>query len=186
MPVLKREADIFPDDLFAAAQPWWVAHLKSRQEKLFARYLAQHGIGYYLPQCEKKTRRSGRTITSYLPLFSGYVFFRGTQADTARALRSHLVVNLLSPHDQAGFEAEIRQLHDLQAANGRLIPYPDLAPGDPVLITEGIFAGYRGVIAREKTAERLIVSVSFIRQNVAVEIDRESVRPEAMHSAVRA
>lgn len=181
MPILKREADISPDDLFERPEAWWVGHLKSRQEKSFARYLAQYSIGYYLPQSEKRVRRSGRTFVSYLPLFPGYVFFRGDGDAAARARRSHLVVNLLSPQDQSGFEGEIRQLRDLQLSSGRLIPYPELTVGDPVLITEGVFSGYRGVIVREKTTERLIVTVSFIRQSVAVELDRESIKPDAGH-----
>ena len=54
-----------------------MAHLRSRQEKLLARYLREREIPFYLPQMEKRSRRSGRTFVSYLPLFAGYVFFRG-------------------------------------------------------------------------------------------------------------
>jgi transcription antitermination factor NusG len=177
MPILKREPDVFPHNVFCLQQPWWVAHLRSRQEKAFARYLRFHGIAFYLPQTEKRVRRDGRTIVSSLPLFSGYVFFRGASSDTARALRSHVVVNLLAPFDQETFDAELHQLHELQSSSGRLTLYPHLRAGDSVLITEGVFAGYRGVIQRYPDGERVIVSVSFIRQSVAVELDRDSVRP---------
>ena len=177
MPILKREPDAFPDDVFELPEPWWVAHLRSRQEKAFARYLRFHGIPSYLPQIEKRQRTERRTIVSWLPLFSGYVFFRGTHADTARALRSHVVVNLLAPFDQETFAAELRQLVELQRSSGRLTLFPHLAAGDPVVITEGVFAGYTGVIQRMPNGERLIVSISFIKQSVAVELDRESIRP---------
>ncbi len=179
MPLLKREPDLFPETLFSMTTPWRVAHLRSRQEKAFARYLTEYGIGYYLPQTEKRTRRSNRTFVSFLPLFPGYVFFRGEEAERARAIRSNLAVNILTPVDQDGIHGELKQLHDLQMANGRLIPYPEVAPGDAVLITDGVFAGYRGVVMKEKGSERLIVSVAFIRQSVAVEIDREGVKPAA-------
>lgn len=177
MPILKREPDTFPDNVFELPEPWWVAHLRSRQEKAFARYLRFHGIASYLPQTEKRQRRNRRTIVSWLPLFPSYVFFRGMQSDTARALRSHMVVNLLAPFDQEMFGAELRQLADLQRSSGRLTLYPHLTAGDAVLITDGVFAGYRGVIQRLPAGERLIVSISFIRQSVAVELDRESIRP---------
>lgn len=182
MPVLKREPDVFPEGLFAIEAPWRVAYVRSRREKALARYLAQHEIAHYLPQHEKRVRREGRTITSFLPLFPGYIFFKGSDHDTARALQSHVVVSLLAPPDQPAFDAELRQLYELQRTNGRLTPHPHLHAGDAVLITEGVFAGYRGVIARERNTERLIVSVSFIRQSVAVEIDREAIRPIAGHS----
>jgi hypothetical protein len=184
MPILKREPDAYPEDVFELTQPWWVAHLRSRQEKAFARYLRFHRIPSYLPQIEKRQRRGGRTIVSWLPLFPGYAFFRGTPAETSRALRSHVVVNLLAPFDQATFAAELRQLVDLQRSSGRLTLFPHLAAGDSVVITEGVFAGYTGVIQREPSGERLIVSISFIKQSVAVELDRESIRPQQTSIAV--
>ena len=178
MPILKREPDVFPDSLFDLEQPWVVAYLRSRQEKSFARYILHYEIPFYLPQIVKTAKRSGRTFTSHLPLFSGYVFMRANDAEVSQALRSHLVVNFLTPPDQASFEDEIRQIWTLQQSNRKLIPHPYIAPGDMVVITEGVFAGCRGVVVREKNAERLVVSVSFIRQSVAVEVDREYVRPE--------
>ena len=114
MPVLKREPDLFPEDVFAKREPWWVAHVRSRQEKFLARHLAQHGIAYYLPQVEKRGRR-----TSFLPLFPGYVFFRGFDADTSRAVRSHVIVNLLSPSDQPSFASELRQRRSSNRAKRR-------------------------------------------------------------------
>ena len=178
MPILKREPDAFPVSLFAMAMPWWVAHVRSRQEKVLARYLLEHGIAFYLPQAEKRSRRGCRTIVSYLPLFPGYVFFRGQEADMSRALRSHVIVNLLAPFDQRTFNGELCQLFELQQSSGRLTPYPHLHSGDAVLITDGVFAGYRGVIVRERSSDRLVVSLSFIEQSVAVDLDRDSVRPQ--------
>ncbi len=178
MPILKREPDAIPETIFEMAEPWWVAHLRSRQEKMLARYLREYHIPFYLPQMEKRVRRSGRTFISYLPLFSGYVFFRGGREEKLRALKSNVVVKLLEPPDQAEISAELRQLHELQLTEARLKPHPYIGPGDIVLITEGAFQGYRGVVVKEKGVTRLIVSVSFIRQSVALEIDREFIRPQ--------
>jgi transcription antitermination factor NusG len=178
MPILKRESDTFPENIFEMTEPWWVAHLRSRQEKVLARYLRDFEIPFYLPQMEKSVRRAGRNFVSYLPLFSGYAFFRGEREEKLRALRSNVIVNLLEPPDQAEISAELRQLHELQLSNAPLKPHPFVAPGDTVLITEGAFQGYRGVVLKEKGVTRLIVSVSFIRQSVALEIDREFIRPQ--------
>lgn len=174
MPILKREPDIFPDTIFDMSAPWWVAHTKSRQEKLLARHLRERGVAVYLPQIEKKGARG----PSYLPLFSGYVFFRGERDARLEALKSNVIANLLEPPDQAEISAELKQLHDLQLTNAELIPHPFVAPGDTVLITEGAFEGYRGVVVKEKGTMRLIVSVSFIQHSVAVDIGRESIRPQ--------
>ena len=178
MPILKREPDAFPESIFEMPDPWWVAHLRSRQEKLLARYLREHQVPFYLPQMEKRVRRSGRTFVSYLPLFAGYVFFRGGREEKLRALKSNVVVNVLEPSDQDEISRELEQLHELQLTDAQLKPHPFVAPGDTVLITEGAFEGYRGVVVKEKGTMRLIVSVSFIRQSVSLEIDRESIRPQ--------
>lgn len=177
MPILKREPDAWPPTIFEIAEPWWVAHVRSRQEKALSRYLQQYEIPYYLPQMEKKVRRNGRTVVSYLPLFGGYVFFRGDAEAGGRAVRSHLLANLLEPNDQGELAMELSQLHDLQLSDKKLIPYPFVCAGDAVTITDGAFKGLRGVVTRECGTERLVISVSFIRQSVAVEIDRDFIRP---------
>jgi transcription antitermination factor NusG len=183
MPVLKHEADTYPPGLFELEMPWLVAHVRSRQEKALARYLHSFGVPFYLPQMEKRIRRAGRTVVSFLPLFGGYLFFRGAAEERLRAQRSDLVVSVLEAPDQAALAAELQQLHALQVGRGRLIPHPYIAPGDFVTITEGAFAGYRGIVVREKGQERLVVSVSMIRQSVAVEIDREFLRPDVRAAA---
>ena len=185
MPILKREPDAFPDTIFEMTDPWWVAHLRSRQEKLLARYLRDHEIPFYLPQMEKRSRRSGRTFVSYLPLFAGYLFFRGGREEKLSALKSNVVVSVLEPLDQEEISQELKQLHELQLTDAELKPHPFIAPGDAVLITEGAFEGYRAVVIKEKGTMRLIVSVSFIRQSVALEIDREFVRPQREATARR-
>lgn len=177
MPILKREPDAFSEDLFDLESPWLVAHVRSRQEKALARYLGWFKVPFYLPQVEKRLRRNGRTIVSFLPLFGGYLFFRGGDAERQRALRSNLIVSILEASDQATLHEELAQLHRLQRTDGRLVPHPFLALGDMVAISEGAFKGYRGTVVREKGRERLVVSVTMIRQSVSVEIDRERLVP---------
>jgi transcription antitermination factor NusG len=178
VPILKREPDAFPASIFEMSDPWWVAHLKSRQEKALARYLRERNVPFYLPQMEKRRERAGRTFVSYLPLFSGYVFFRGGRDERLQALKSKVVVNVLEPQDQAEIAAELRQLHQLQLTEAQLVPHPFVGPGDTVTITDGVFQGYRGVVLKESGVARLVVSVSFIRQSVALDIDREFIRPQ--------
>ncbi|MGA7991122.1 MAG: transcription termination/antitermination NusG family protein [Thermoanaerobaculia bacterium] len=181
MPLLGREADHFPEDVFrlpVADFPWGVAHVKSRTEKALARHLAGLRIPFYLPLWERRVRRGGRSFTSYNPFFPGYVFLRGSAANRAEALRSNLIVRLLDVPDQALLDAELCQLRNLQETGAPLIPFPWLGPGDAVRIEEGPFRGYFGVIEREKGAQRLIVSISMLRRSVAVELERESLAPD--------
>jgi transcription antitermination factor NusG len=180
MPLLKREPEILSENLFELAEnelPWWVAHVKSRQEKAFARQLSYSSVPYYLPQHEKRVHRSGRTFVSYLPLFPGYVFLRGDHEARRAALRTDVLVRLLPVLDQARLTQELAQLRALQESGALLAPYPSLHPGDVVRISDGPFEGYSGVVLREKTRLRLVVAITMLGRAASVEFDREGLRP---------
>ena len=180
MPLLKWTTDLFPLDLFALSSgdfPWWVAHVRSRQEKALARHLLPLEVPFFLPQREKRIRRAGRTFVSYLPLFPGYLFFRGSAVDRNAALRSNLIVKVLEVRDQDLLASELLQIRRLQEAGATLVPYADVVPGDSVRVTDGPFRGYVGAVMRIQGRARLLVSISMLRQSVAVEFDREVITP---------
>lgn len=180
MPLSKRSIDLYPATLFDLSVeelPWWVAHLRSRQEKALARHLLPLEIPFYLPLREKRVRRSGRTFLSYLPLFPGYLFFRGSAEQRQSALRSNLIVKVLDVPEPGLLSRELLQVRKLQEAGADLVPYFDLVPGDPVRVTEGPFRGYTGVVLRAPSRVRLLVSVSMLSQTVAVEFERAVVAP---------
>lgn len=181
MPLLQREADHFPKEVFDLSTtdfPWEVAHVRSRTEKALARHLGTLRIPFYLPLGERRRRRGGRSFVSYIPFFPGYVFLRGGAASRIQALRTNLVVRLLDVPDQALLDRELRQLRALQEAGASLTPFPWLGPGDAVRVQEGPFRGYLGVIVREKGGRRLVVSVSMLQRSVAVELEREALAPD--------
>src|ERR1044071_2357067 len=100
MPLLPKEHDILPETIFDSSDPWRVAHVRSRQEKVLARYLAARHVAFFLPQTEKSVTRAGRRRTSHAPLFPGYVFFRGGDAARHAALRSNVVANVIEVENQ--------------------------------------------------------------------------------------
>jgi transcriptional antiterminator RfaH len=176
MPILRKESDIFPDDLFdlpTADAPWEVAHLRSRQEKSVARLLLDGGKPFYLPQIEQTKKRSGRTFVSHLPLFPGYIFLRRVEGLQQTLWRTSAVAKMIEVPDQAQLTAELLQIRQLQASGAVLTPRVDLAPGDAVRIKEGAFSGYTGIVMEERGSLRLIVSVSILRGSVAVEFPHE-------------
>jgi transcriptional antiterminator RfaH len=180
MTLLKRETDLLPPNVFdlsETAVPWWVAQVRSRQEKALARHLARSGVPFYLPLHEKSVRRAGRRFASYLPLFPGYVFCRGTGVERVVALRTNLVCQFLEVHEQRLLTQELSQLRLLQKSGAQLVPHVPLAPGDSVRIAQGPFQGYVGVVVRSGGRPRLVVSISMLRKAVAVEFDRAALAP---------
>lgn len=176
MPLLPKETEISPETIFESDEPWRVAHVRSRHEKLLARHFLQHGVAFYLPQIERPAVRAGRRLVSHVPLFPGYVFFRGGAAARQTALRSDVVANVIEVEDQALLTGELGQIRRLQLAGASLMPVEELDVGDAVRITEGAFAGYQGTIVRTGRGDRLLVSVSLLRKAVGVEFPRQALR----------
>jgi transcription antitermination factor NusG len=180
MPILKREPEFFPDDLFGFSPvdfPWWVAHVRSRQEKALARHLAPREVPFYLPQHEHRARRNGRFFTSHIPLFPGYVFFRGPRQARAAVFDSSLVVRIIEVTDQDLLARELSTLRALQESGALLVPHPWVSLGDVVRISSGLFEGYPGIVIRERGRTRLVISVTMLQRSVAVELERDSVTP---------
>lgn len=178
MPLLGRELELFPQNGLELPEtdfPWMVAHTRSRQEKSLARYLAPLGVPFYVPQHEKRARRHGRNFVSYLPLFSGYVFFRGGAGERQTALRSNLLVRILEVKDQVLLGRELSQLRALQLSGASFVALADLSAGDAVRVVDGPFKGYTGVVLRGQARLRLVVSITMLRQSVAVEFERSAL-----------
>lgn len=176
MTILRKESDIFPDQLFelpTADAPWEIAHLRSRQEKSVARLLLDAGMPFYLPQVQQTKKTSGRTFVSHLPLFPGYIFLRRVEGLRQTLWRTSAVANLIEVPDQAQLTAELLQVRLLQNSGAVLTPRVDLVPGDAVRITEGSFSGYTGTVMEERGMQRLIISVSMLKKSVSVEFPRE-------------
>jgi transcription antitermination factor NusG len=172
MPILPKESDFYPEELFelpTADAPWEIAHLRSRQEKTVARLLRDAEKPFYLPQIEKKKKGASRTFVSHLPLFPGYIFVRRVPGLREALWRTSAVANMLEVPDQEQLSAELLQIRQLQASGAVLTPFDDLVPGDTVRINEGVFSGYTGVVMKERGSLRLIVCVSILHKSVAVE-----------------
>jgi transcription antitermination factor NusG len=178
MPLLRREADVYPNDLFTLPTEleWRVAHVRSRQEKRLARHLLQHGVPYFLPQWTKTVTAGERKRTSHLPLFAGYVFFRGGLQTRDVLIRSGVTVSIIEVEDQQLLHSELEQLRRLQLAGASLVPVEELVPGEVVRIAEGAFAGYTGMVERTSRGDRLIVQISLLRKTVAIEFEREVLK----------
>jgi hypothetical protein len=63
---------------------------------------------------------------------------------------------------------------------------PLLAIGDRVRVVDGALRGLEGILIREKSRLRLVISVSLLQRSVAADVDRDCVVPAAFGGACRA
>ena len=178
MPVLAAETQWFPEDLFdegaaasAADQQWWVFHARPRQEKSLARDLLKHQVPFYLPLIARRWRSRGRLMTSYVPLFSGYVFSRTDKKGRVTALSTRRIVRSLDVGDQDQLWHDLKQIHRLLVSGSAVTPESRLTPGTPVEICSGPLMGLKGKIIRSASGRRFLVEVDFIRRGASVLLD---------------
>ena len=171
---------IFPPDLLsrpAADKPWRVAHTKSRREKALARYLADAGIGYYLPMYKRRQTSQNRVRFSLMPLFSGYVFFRADDFERHRALRSNQIARIIDVRSAEQLIQELQHIQHVISHEASVYPYDYVSEGQMVRVKKGPLKDVEGIIVRKDRHCRLVLSVSTIMQSMAVTIDADMVEP---------
>ncbi len=172
MPILELEPSLFPDDLLERhdeSSTWWAMYTLSRQEKSLMRYLHAHSVSYYCPIVANRYRSpGGRARVSYLPLFSNYVFVRGTEEDRITALASNCISRQIIVENGPAF---LEQLCSIQAlvTSGRSITVESrLIAGDQVRVKSGPLMGITGTVLQRQGERRLIVAVEFMHQGASI------------------
>lgn len=167
------------NDQADADQPrWYVLFVRSNQEKKVAEALRGRDLEYFLP-CYKSLRQwKDRRVMLEIPLFPGYIFLRLLLGERARALTIPNVVELVGTRNQpsAISEEEIAWIK-LGIEHGRAEPYPYLALGQRVIVTEGVMSGMEGILVRKRNNTRVVVSLDSIARSFVVELDVSCLRP---------
>ncbi len=194
MPILSMEPMIYPANLLDEAPPvsdhtpppqvaaagesqWFVAHTKPRQEKALARHLFAHGVPYFLPQyARQRIDRDGHT-TSWIPLFTGYVFVKADERGRIEALQSNRIAASLRVIEQRRLTDDLRRVKRLIDSQLPLYPEEKLALGRRVRIAYGPLAGMEGIVEGRLGRCRFVVTVDFLRQGVSAEVDARALEP---------
>ena len=178
MPILPAEPALFPEGLFAEAatlalsdRRWWVLHTRPQQEKSLARDLTAREIPFYLPQNQRTLLVRGRSMTSFTPLFPGYLFLMADRAERVVALSTRRVVRTLEVPDQSRLRDNLDRLHRLIGSGLAVAAESGLEPGQRVVIRSGPLAGLRGQILRAAGKRRFMVEVDFIQAGASVLMD---------------
>ncbi len=178
MPILKKEHDLFPANLFDAEGPlstdvgqWWALYTRSRREKELVRRLSALEITFYCPIIEQQHRSpNGRLRTSYLPLFANYVFLRGDETDRHAALTTSCVSRDIEVPDPAALVRDLRQIRELIELGTDLSPEARIETGTKVRVKTGILTGRVGTVIERRGQRRLLVSVDFLQRGASVEL----------------
>jgi transcription antitermination factor NusG len=158
---------------------WWVAHTRARNEKALARDLGRMHIPSYLPLRRKATlsRRTGRSTTSAVPVFTGYVFFNATEQQRYQALTTNRVAQTLYVPDQQALIEQLRGIHQVLLSEAAFEIFTGVRVGQWVRVVAGALSGVEGRVVRKLGRTRLCVSVDILGQSVLVDVDGELLEP---------
>ena len=177
------ETFLVPDDLFIADREvsetsrWWVLHTRPRTEKTIARILKSKRISFYLPLYRQQKRVQRRTVTSFLPLFPGYVFLRGGDEERVVAFETNRIANCIRVEDQRAMDRDLARIYASVESGLPLLPEERIQPGTPAEIVSGPLAGHQGVVVRSGKNLKFVIEVNFLQQGVAIEVDSSMIRP---------
>jgi len=150
---------------------WYATSTVPRHEKAIAKQLDVRSVEHFLPlYCEIRYWKERRAQVE-LPLFPGYVFVRMPIQSRLRVLEVPGVLNIVSFSGKPAAlpDAEIEALKTALALRNYL-PHPYLTHGTRVRIKAGPLRGLEGVIDRQKSEYRMIVSVDFIQRSMSIEL----------------
>ncbi|HYY69341.1 MAG TPA: UpxY family transcription antiterminator [Terriglobales bacterium] len=153
------------------APHWYAVYVTTRHEKVVAAQLVRRSVESFLPLYRAVHYWKDRRTEVELPLFPSYIFVRISAAERLRVLQVPGVVHIVTfqgvPATVPDEEIEaLRAALRLRQAG----PWPYPAVGRRVRITAGPLQGLEGVVVRQKSQTRIIVSVDFIQRSTWVEL----------------
>jgi transcriptional antiterminator RfaH len=160
---------------------WYVVQTQLHAETKAANHLRRQDFPVYLPRYLKRRRHARRTEIVAAPLFPRYMFVAIDQLTQRwRSIRStigvaHLICNSDGPAPVPEFVIDELRGREDESGLIRLDAKPRFAPGDPVLVIDGIFSASRGLFDGMTGKERVAILLDLLGRKVRVVLDGEAV-----------
>lgn len=184
MPILKKEPDLFPEELLentSVVSPdgeWYAMYTLSRREKDLMRRLRIQNIAHYGPMVPNRTRSpQGRIRTSFVPLFPGYVFVFGTAEDRYNTVATGCISKCIAVNDGDQLVTDLRQVRLLEVHGADLQAEVRTVVGQRARIVRGPLKEREltGTITRVKSQHRLTIMVNFLQQGASITVDEADI-----------
>jgi transcription antitermination factor NusG len=178
-----RQARHFDAGLGAAlpkTKQWFAAYTICRHEKRVASQFERREIEHYLPLYRSQRRwRDGSKVVLDQPLFSGYVFVRIGREQRVPVLEVPGVLWIVGKSGSHPTPLPDFEMETLRSALDqlRVEPYPLLAAGQRVRVLGGALSGIEGVVVRQKSSLRVVITLELIMRSIAVEVNADDLEP---------
>jgi transcriptional antiterminator RfaH len=126
---------------------------------------------------QRRWRKNGRLLKSWLPLFPGYLFIHTDDLGRVALQETNWVARILPVSDQKALKVDLAGIYHAITTGVPLTPEREFQAGARVMITAGPLAGLEGTISRQQEKMRILLEVRFMQQGVSVEIEHWMVTP---------
>jgi transcription antitermination factor NusG len=157
---------------------WYAVHTKSRHEKRVAARFEELQICTFLPLVRQIHRWSDRQGKVEIPVFSCYAFVRMAQSveERVKVLRTPGVLGFVGSERQ-GTPIPREEIESLQTAMREKLPcFPHpfinvINAGRRVRILGGSLDGIEGILERQGTDQRLVISIELLQRSVSIRVE---------------
>ncbi len=133
--------------------------------------MQKKNISYFLPMTENVYKHSRRVFRSILPLFSGYVFFCGSEEDRLEALKTNRIANIIPIENQKQFINELLPIERALTSGMNLAPYAYIKKGQNCRIIAGPLLDTEGIVVSELNKTRLVLQIDILGKATCLDID---------------
>ena len=157
---------------------WIVVRSKPRSEKVAHNELVKKNIESYLPLLKERRKWSDRKKWVEFPLFSSYLFARIDIKDSIFVLQTQGVNTIVKFGKQIAIvqNSVIEAIRLAMEGGYQLEPVEYFVEGNQVEVIAGPMKGVKGIVAKLKGQNRLIIKIDAIQQALSIQIESNFIR----------
>ena len=157
---------------------WIVVRSKPRSEKVAHNELVKKNIESYLPLLKERRKWSDRKKWVEFPLFSSYLFARIDIKDSIFVLQTQGVNTIVKFGKQIAIvqNSVIKAIRLAMEGGYQLEPVEYFVEGNRVEVVAGPMKGIKGIVAKLKGQNRLIIKIDAIQQALSIQIESKFIR----------
>jgi transcription antitermination factor NusG len=130
-----------------------------------------------LPCYETAHKYRGKVVRFSKPLFPGYLFLRLIETQPRNVSQNDYVVRLLTIHDQALFESQLKDIVQALEATSGIQVVPEVGEGTRVRVKHGPLRGMEGWVEKRYGLTTVLFRLDFIGQAAAVKLEAWELEP---------
>ena len=157
---------------------WIVVRSKPRSEKVAHNELVKKNIEAYLPLLKERRKWSDRKKWVEFPLFSSYLFARIDIKDSIFVLQTQGVNTIVKFGKQIAIvqNSVIEAIRLAMEGGYELEPVEYFVEGNIVEVVAGPMKGIKGIVAKLRGQNRLIIKIDAIQQALSIQIESKFIR----------